>query len=308
MDSSAEDVQIRCHTRTDGKLTHRICTRYALGALLVADNSTDTAAIQPYAKNETEKNRFILKQLVTKDFKLKYRRSVLGVVWSVLNPLLMMVVMSIVFSFLFSNGIENFPLYLILGNITFSFMSDSTSAALTSFLDAAPLLKKVKISRFVFPVQKVLFALVNFAFSLVAVALVMLWFRVVPTWHLIWLPVCLALLIIFCIGIGLIIGSLAVFFRDVIHLWSVVLTAWTYLTPLFWDFQLLIDKGAPSWVIGIVKANPMYGFVTFMRDIFLWNQSPSLEILALCAVWAVVMLAIGILVFRKSQHKFILYV
>lgn len=274
----------------------------------MADNSTDTAAIQPYAKNETEKNRFILKQLVTKDFKLKYRRSVLGVVWSVLNPLLMMVVMSIVFSFLFSNGIENFPLYLILGNITFSFMSDSTSAALTSFLDAAPLLKKVKISRFVFPVQKVLFALVNFAFSLVAVALVMLWFRVVPTWHLIWLPVCLALLIIFCIGIGLIIGSLAVFFRDVIHLWSVVLTAWTYLTPLFWDFQLLIDKGAPFWVIGIVKANPMYGFVTFMRDIFLWNQSPSLEILALCAVWAVVMLAIGILVFRKSQHKFILYV
>lgn len=98
----------------------------------MADNSTDTAAIQPYAKNETEKNRFILKQLVTKDFKLKYRRSVLGVVWSVLNPLLMMVVMSIVFSFLFSNGIENFPLYLILGNITFSFMSDSTSAALTS--------------------------------------------------------------------------------------------------------------------------------------------------------------------------------
>ena len=85
----------------------------------MADNSTDTAAIQPYAKNETEKNRFILKQLVTKDFKLKYRRSVLGVVWSVLNPLLMMVVMSIVFSFLFSNGIENFPLYLILGNITF---------------------------------------------------------------------------------------------------------------------------------------------------------------------------------------------
>ena len=274
----------------------------------MADNSTDTAAIQPYAKNETEKNRFILKQLVTKDFKLKYRRSVLGVIWSVLNPLLMMVVMSIVFSFLFSNGIENFPLYLILGNITFSFMSDSTSAALTSFLDAAPLLKKVKISRFVFPVQKVLFALVNFAFSLVAVALVMLWFRVMPTWHLIWLPVCLGLLIIFCIGIGLIIGSLAVFFRDVIHLWSVILTAWTYLTPLFWDFQLLIDKGAPLWVIGIVKANPMYGFVTFMRDIFLWNQSPSPEILALCAVWAVVMLAIGILVFRKSQHKFILYV
>lgn len=129
-----------------------------------------------------------MKQLVTKDFKRKYRRSVLGIAWSVLNPLMMMIVMSVVFSFVFRADIENYPLYLILGNITFSFMSESTSQALMSFIDAAPLLKKVRVSRFVFPVQKVLFALVNFTFSLVAVALVMLWFRVVPTWHIIWLP------------------------------------------------------------------------------------------------------------------------
>lgn len=177
-----------------------------------------------------KKDLFILKQLVTKDFKLKYRRSVLGVAWSVLNPLLMMIVMSIVFSFLFRNNIENYPLYLIIGNITFALMGDSTSAALTSIIDAAPLLKKVKVNRFVFPVQKVLFALVNFGFSLIAVAIVMLFFRVAPTAHLLWLPVCLLLLMIFCIGIGLIIGSLSVFFRDIIHLWSVILTAWTYLT------------------------------------------------------------------------------
>lgn len=182
--------------------------------------------------------------------------------------------MSSVFSFLFSNGIENYPLYLILGNITFSFMSETTSQALMSFIDAAPLLKKVRVSRFVFPVQKVLFALVNFTFSLVAVALVMLWFRVVPTWHIIWLPVCLFLLVLFCSGIGLIVGSLAVFFRDVVHLWSVFLTAWTYLTPIFWVPTQLAANGAPAWVMSIVELNPMYGFVTFMRDIFLWNQTP----------------------------------
>ena len=79
----------------------------------------------------------------------------------------------------------------------------------------------------------------------------------------------------FCVGIGLIIGSLAVFFRDVIHLWGVILTAWTYLTPIFWDFQIAARTGgAPAWVIGIVKVNPMYNFVTFMRDNFLWNQEP----------------------------------
>lgn len=274
----------------------------------MADSTTASADIQPFAKTELDKNRFILKQLVTKDFKRKYRRSVLGIAWSVLNPLMMMVIMSIVFSFVFRADIENYPLYLILGNITFSFMSESTSQALMSFIDAAPLLKKVRVSRFVFPVQKVLFALVNFTFSLVAVALVMLWFRVVPTWHIIWLPVCLFLLVLFCSGIGLIVGSLAVFFRDVVHLWSVILTAWTYLTPIFWVPTQLAANGAPAWVMSIVELNPMYGFVTFMRDIFLWNQNPSVQTFALCAIWAVVMLGIGILVFRKTQHKFILYI
>ena len=265
-------------------------------------------AVSTYAPNNFTKDLYILRQLVTKDFKIKYRRSFLGVAWSVLNPLLMMVVMSIVFSFLFANNIENYPLYLILGNITFALMSDSTSNALTSIIQASSLLKKVKVDRFVFPVQKVLFALVNYAFSLIAVAIVMVFFRVVPTWHLIWLPVCLFLLMVFCIGIGLAIGALAVFFRDVVHLWSVLLTAWTYLTPIFWDFQMLLDRGAPVWVIGIVEMNPMYSFVTFMRDIFLWQQSPSLSILLSCTVWALAMLALGVFVFRKTEHKFILYV
>ncbi|OUO19733.1 ABC transporter [Collinsella sp. An307] len=269
---------------------------------------TKDGAFASHARNDFEKDIFVLKQLVTKDFKIKYRRSFLGVAWSVLNPLLMMVVMSVVFSTLLGSNIEHFPLYLILGNITYSLMSDSTSKAVTSILEAAPLLKKVKIDRFVFPVQKILFALVNFAFSLIAVAIVMLWFRVVPTWHLIWLPVCLGLLMVFCIGIGLVLSAATVFFRDIIHLWSVVLTAWNYLTPVFWDFQMLLDRGAPAWTIGIVKMNPMYGFVTFMRDIVLWQQNPSLEILLLCTVWAVVMLAIGIFVFRKTEHKFILYI
>ena len=153
-----------------------------------------------------------------------------------------------------------------------------------------------------------MFALVNFAFSLIAVAIVMLWYRVVPSWHLILLPVCLVFLMLFCAGIGLLIGSLAVFFRDVIHLWGVVLTAWSYITPCFWDFQMLIDRGAPAWVIIIIKANPMYGYLTFMRDILLYRQSPTLGVLIACVVWALIALAVGVLVFRRTQHKFILYI
>ena len=103
-------------------------------------------------------------------------------------------------------------------------------------------------------------------------------------------------------------ASIAVFFRDVIHLWGVVLTAWSYITPCFWDFQMLIDRGAPAWVIIIIKANPMYSYLTFMRDILLYRQSPTLGVLIACVVWALIALAVGVLVFRRTQHKFILYI
>lgn len=265
-----------------------------------------------HAKNDFEKDAFILKQLVTKDFKIKYRRSVLGVAWSVLNPLLMMIVMAIVFSTIFAQGRngsitpEMYPLYLIVGNVTFSVMSESTNQALMSIIWASSLLKKVKVHRWVFPVQKVLFSLVNFAFSLVAVAIVMLWFHVIPTWHLILLPVCLMLLMCFCMGLGLMLSALTVFFRDVMHLWTVVITAWTYLTPIFWTTDFI--KLMPTVVRVIVEVNPMYNYLQFMRDIFLFQTLPSLTTVGMCVFWALLALAIGYAIFHKTEHKFILYI
>lgn len=281
----------------------------------MADNvESQKAVAKPasHAKNDFEKDKFILKQLVTKDFKIKYRRSVLGVAWSVLNPLLMMVVMSIVFSTIFGqsrNGSitpEMYPLYLIVGNITFSVMSESTNQALMSIIWASSLLKKVKVHRWVFPVQKVLFSLVNFSFSLVAVALVMLFFRVIPTWHLILLPVCLLLLMCFCMGLGMMLSALAVFFRDVMHLWTVVITAWMYLTPIFWTTDYISQMA--HWIQVLVVLNPMYNYLQFMRDIFLFNTVPSALTFGLCVAWAVLALAIGYTVFHKTEHKFILYI
>lgn len=281
----------------------------------MADNlESQKAVAKPasHAKNDYEKDKFILRQLVTKDFKIKYRRSVLGVAWSVLNPLLMMIVMSIVFSTIFTQGRngsvtpEMYPLYLIVGNVTFSVMSESTNQALMSIILASSLLKKVKVHRWVFPVQKVLFSLVNFSFSLVAVALVMLFFRVAPTWHLILLPVCLLLLMCFCMGLGMILSALAVFFRDVMHLWSVVITAWMYLTPIFWTTDFISQMA--RWIQVLVVVNPMYNYLQFMRDIFLFNTVPSALTFGLCVAWAVLALAIGYAVFHKTEHKFILYI
>jgi ABC-2 type transport system permease protein len=268
--------------------------------------------VSSHAKNEVEKDRFILKQLVTKDFKIKYRRSFLGVAWSVLNPLLMMIVMAVVFSTIFAQGRngavspELYPLYLIVGNVTFSVMSESTNQALMSIIWASSLLKKVKVHRWVFPVQKVLFSLVNFGFSLIAVAIVMFWFHVVPTWHLILLPVCLFLLMLFCMGLGMMLSALTVFFRDIMHLWSVVITAWTYLTPIFWTTDFIGQM--PHVVRIIMYANPMYNYIQFMRDIFLFQTTPTFFTVGMCVAWAVVALVLGYVVFHKSEHKFILYI
>ena len=262
-----------------------------------------------HSNNRIAKDRFILQQLVSKDFKLKYRRSFLGVLWSVLNPLLMMIIMSFVFSYMFKSTVENYPLYLIVGNITFTLMSDATNGGLGSIIGAASLLKKVKVDRWVFPVQKVLSAVVNFAFSLIAVVVVMLWYRVVPTWHILWMFVGLLLLMLFCIGISLFIGALAVFFRDMMHLWGVLLTAWTYLTPIFWDLSLLTtNPSVPHYVIWVVKANPMYNYLDIMRCAIVYQTSPSGTVLLIAAISSLVSIVLGLLVFRRTQHKFILYI
>lgn len=273
-----------------------------------AELSVTVPASEAYAKSEAAKKRFILEQLVGKDFKRKYRRSVLGVVWSVLNPLLMMVVMSLVFSFFLRyDNIEHYPLYLILGNVIWQVFADSTNQGVTSILDAAPLLKKVRIKKTVFPAERVLFSLVNFAFSLVAVLLVMLYEGVTPSWTMLMLPILLVLLLGFCLGMSLILSSLAVYFRDVIHLWSVVLTAWNYMTPIFWP-STMIGSVPYGFMRVIMLANPMYNYVTFMRMTWLNGMVPEPITIAMCVFWAVVALAGGYLVFNKLQRKFILYI
>ena len=198
-------------------------------------------------KATLKRNWFTISSLVSKDFKLKYRRSALGVVWSVLNPLLMMVVLSAVFSTFFRFDIPNYPLYIILGNTLFALMSESTTGAMWSILDSSSLIKKVRIEKLIFPIEKVLFQLVNFCISLIAVAIVMIYFRVVPTASILMVPVLLVYVVLFSAGLGMALSALAVFFRDVCHLWSVVITAWTYATPLFYPIVVL-----PDWMMPIM--------------------------------------------------------
>ena len=260
-------------------------------------------ANEDITRNEMKKNLGVLSALVSKDFKRKYRRSVLGVVWSVLNPLLMMIVLTAVFSYMFKFNIEHFPLYLILGTVLFSLMGDSTSAALTSIVDSSSLIKKIRIEKAIFPIEKVIFTLVNFAFSLVAVVLVMIFLQVFPTWHLIFVPLLLIFVVVFSMGLSLLLSALGVFFRDVFHFWDVIITAWTYATPLFYPMELL-----EPWMQQVMMFNPMYHYVTYFRDIAMYATVPSVTENLICIGMALITFVIGLIVFRKTEKKFILYV
>lgn len=256
------------------------------------------------AQTELQRNCFTISSLVSKDFKLKYRRSVLGVAWSVLNPLLMMCVLAAVFTNVLKFGdVANFPMYLILGNVLFALMSDSTSTAMTSILESAPLIKKIKISKMIFPIEKVLFQLVNFAISLIAVVIVMVFFKIAPTVNLLALPLLLVYMLLFCSGLGMLLSALAVFFRDICHFWSVIITAWTYATPLFYPVSLL-----PDWMQAAEAFNPMYHYVSYFRDIAMYNTLPGIQENLVCLGIAAITFAVGFLVFRKTEKKFILYV
>ena len=259
---------------------------------------------QASAISELKRNWFTISSLVSKDFKLKYRRSVLGVLWSVLNPLLMMCVLAVVFSNVlkFGGDVENFPMYLILGNILFALMADSTSGAMGSILESAPLIKKIRVSKMIFPLEKVLFQLVNFAISLIAVVIVMLVFRIPPTANLLALPILLVFMMLFCAGLGMLLSALAVFFRDVCHLWGVVITAWTYATPLFYPINML-----PDWMQSAEAFNPMYHYVTYFRDIAMYNTLPGLKEQLICLGMALATFAVGFAVFKATEKKFILY-
>ena len=247
--------------------------------------------------------RFLIGELVKRDLKLKYRRSALGYLWSLLNPLLTMIVVSTVFSFIFKQEIENFPVYLLIGQISFQFFAESTSMAMGSVIQNAQLLKKVYVPKFVFPVSRVISSGINLVFSLGALFIVMIILRAPVNFTVLLLPLPIIATLVFSLGIGLILSVWAVYFRDLLHLYGVFTTLLMYLTPIFYPISLL-----PSAVAKLVYINPLTQFVTFQRAIVLEGRLPSGETLALTVIYAALSLFIGASVFRRRQRKFMLYI
>jgi lipopolysaccharide transport system permease protein len=250
------------------------------------------------------KYRYLLALLVERDIKLKYRRSFLGYLWSILNPLFSMIIMMIVFSYMFGRGIKNFPVYLISGNILFAFMRDSSTLAMNSIIGNAALLKKVYVPKYIFTLSKVTSSLVNLLFSLGALLIVMVITKVPITWYCLLIVIPIIELYIFCVGLGLFLAQANVFFRDIGNIWGVVTLAWMYLTPIFYS----IDNLSPVLRYWIPKVNPMYIYITQFRDFVLTGGWTWTVLIWRGLFISLLMLAIGLWSFARNKDKFILYI
>lgn len=249
------------------------------------------------------KFRNLIYELVSRDIKVRYRRSVLGMLWTILTPIMQMLVMALVFSKLFRFEIENYVVYLLIGNIMFGFLSDTSNSALWSIIDNSGLIKKVYIPKCLFPVTKTLSNVVNLGFSLISLIVVMLITRTTFHWTMLLIFVPILYCVLFTMGISTLLATYTVFFRDISHLYTVFTLLWMYATPIFYPASLLEDT-AP-WLLNL---NPMYHFIDYFRQLVLYGQVPGLQENVICLAIGLVSLLIGFGAMGRNQKKFILYV
>ncbi len=243
---------------------------------------------------------YLMKQMVSRDFHVKYKRSVLGVLWSFINPLLTMAVQYFVFAGLFKNNVDNFAIYLLTGIVTFNYFNEAASTGLNSIVGNASLITKVYVPKFIYPVIPVLSATINMLFSLIPLIGVMLLNGIAFTKALLLLPIGILFVMIFSIGMSMILSTSMVFFRDTKFLWGVISMLWNFLTPIFYTEALI-----PARFIGLYHMNPMYQFVYFMRTIIMGGVSPNPMTYLYCIVASAVPLLIGLFMFRRHQNKFV---
>ena len=247
--------------------------------------------------------KFLLSQLVGRDFAVKYRRSYLGLLWTIINPLMTMIVMSSVFAFIFNIQVQYYSVYLIIGNVVFNFFSEATQLALTSIVGSGQLIKKVYMPKYIFPLSKVMFSFVNFLITLIPVAIMMAFYRIVPSVYIVLLPIIWIYLFGFSLGIGLMMATCQVSMRDTQYLYGILITLWTYLTPIFYTVESLSPV-----MQRIMLFNPMYIYINATRQLLVYHLLPEPVQMIGGLLYAVFFLTAGMIIFYKHQKKFILHI
>lgn len=251
-----------------------------------------------------KKYRFLLYELVKKGVKLKYRRSYLGILWTLLEPLLTMAVLTMVFGAWYGRGDNTFPVYVLTGRLLYSYFSNGTKVAMKSIQSNARMIKKVYVPKYIYPLSGVLYNYIIFLISLIVLVAVGAVLRVKPTIYLFQAVIPLILLFIMTLGVGLILATMSVFFRDLEYLWGVVLMLIMYASAIFYQVDKVISNGY-GWLF---KINPLYMIIANFRETVIYGQPLSMEYLIPSAIFSFGSFIIGAYVFYKKQDEFILHI
>lgn len=246
--------------------------------------------------------RNLFSELVRKGIKLKYRRSYLGVVWSMIEPLLTMLVLTLVFGTLLGHHEKTFPVYILSGRLIYSLFSQSTTAALKSIRQNEGLIKKVHVPKMLYPMSAVVFNYILFVVSLVVLAGVSLVLGVYPTIRVLLVVVPLGVLFIMSLGVGLILSTMGTFFRDLEYLWNVALMLVMYACAIFYYPDVILDSSV-SWIL---KYNPLFCVIDNFRCC-IFGESMDMWMLGYSAIFALTSLVVGYVIFEKNKNKFILH-
>ncbi len=241
---------------------------------------------------------FTVKQLVSREVKRKYARSYLGIVWSVLNPLMSMAVLSMIFSTLFKRSIENYPLYYLTGIVFWNLFTGATNSAMTALVDNKAMLMKVKLSKQTFVIARIFTALTNFGYTCVAYVLMLIVFRVRPNPYMLLFPIDILFIMLFSAGIGFMLSILYVFFADIQYLYSVLLTLWMYMSAIFYPVNNL--SNTMQWII---RKNPVYNYIEFARDIVLYGVMPEPVLWLKIIGWGILSFTVGYFIFKKKENS-----
>ena len=257
--------------------------------------------MKQYMKNFA-KYRYLLSELVKKGIKLKYRRSYLGIIWTLLEPLMTMMVLCLVFGTLFGKDDPTFPVYVLTGRLLYSFFSTATKTAMRSVRQNAAMIKKVYVPKYMYPLSTVIYEYVIFLISLIVLFVVAIVLKVRPTIYLVQAIVPLVLIFILVLGVGLILANVAVFFRDMEYIWSVGLMLIMYTCAIFYKTERVIGTGN-GWVF---KINPLYSIIAIFRNA-VYGQPMELYHLCYATICSFGALIVGVVLFIRKQDDFILY-
>ena len=248
--------------------------------------------------------KYLLFELIKKNIKLKYRRSYLGILWTLLEPLLTMLVMTLVFGTLFGRDDPQYPVYILSGRLLFAFFSSATKSGLKSISHNSSMIKKVYVPKYIYVISTVISDFITFLISLVVLVGVGAVLKVQATVYMLQAVIPLVILFVFTMGVSLIMATLNVFFRDIEYIWSVATMLVMYASAIFYQVDRVINTGN-GWVFDI---NPVYMCIANFRNTILYGTAMNMNYCAVSAVVAVVTLVFGAFLFYKEQDKFILYV